>query len=79
MSKKIFENIKILDFCQVISGSYATMMLADLGAEVVKVEPPVIGDSMRLSGPKSNSESTFFIQQNCLLCNDIIFTIKNNN
>jgi CoA:oxalate CoA-transferase len=64
MGNKVFSDVKILDFCQVISGSYATMMMADMGAYVLKVEPPVIGDSMRLSGPKKEGESTFFIHLN---------------
>ena len=38
--KKILEDIKILDFTHVWFGPYTTMMLAELGAEVVKVEPP---------------------------------------
>ena len=38
--KKILEDIKILDFTHVWFGPYSTMMLAELGAEVTKVEPP---------------------------------------
>ncbi|MFH1321339.1 MAG: CoA transferase [Bacteroidota bacterium] len=58
---RIFENIRILDFCQVIAGGYSTTIMADLGAEVVKVEPPVIGDTMRIVGPLHNGESAFFL------------------
>ncbi|OFX43656.1 MAG: hypothetical protein A2046_16015 [Bacteroidetes bacterium GWA2_30_7] len=62
--KQIFEGITILDFCQVIAGSYATTLLADLGAEIIKVEPPEVGDTLRNTGPKINGVSTFFIQVN---------------
>lgn len=62
--KQIFKGITILDFCQVIAGSYATTLLADLGAEIIKVEPPEIGDTLRNTGPKINGISAFFIQVN---------------
>lgn len=63
-SKEIFNGIRVLDFCQVIAGSYATTLLGDLGAEIIKIEPPGIGDTLRNTGPKVNGASTFFIQIN---------------
>ena len=50
---------RVLDFTRVLSGPFATAMLADLGAEVIKVEPPQ-GDDYRGVGPMRNGESALF-------------------
>ena len=42
--------LKVLDLSRMLAGPYCTMLLADLGAEVVKVEPP-FGDAIRDQGP----------------------------
>jgi len=57
------EGIVVLDFTRVLSGPHATRILADLGADVVKVEPPT-GDLTRFTAPRVNSTSTYFAQQN---------------
>jgi crotonobetainyl-CoA:carnitine CoA-transferase CaiB-like acyl-CoA transferase len=54
--------LRILDFSRVLAGPFATMMLADLGAEVVKVERPGIGDETRTWGPPydEHGQATYF-------------------
>mgnify|MGYP006086972195 CR=1 FL=1 len=57
--------IKILDLSRVLSGPYATMTLADLGADVVKVERPGTGDDTRAFGPPFvDGVSTYFMSVN---------------
>jgi CoA:oxalate CoA-transferase len=50
------KNIRVLDFTVMLAGPYATMMLADCGAEVLKIERPVTGDNTRAIGPFSRSD-----------------------
>jgi CoA:oxalate CoA-transferase len=51
--------LRIVDFTRVLSGPFCTALLADLGAEVIKVEPPQ-GDDYRAVGPMRNGESALF-------------------
>jgi crotonobetainyl-CoA:carnitine CoA-transferase CaiB-like acyl-CoA transferase len=55
-------NLRILDFSRVLAGPFATMLLADLGAEVLKLERPGIGDETRSWGPPydARGQSTYF-------------------
>lgn len=62
--KKPLEGIKILDLTWIFSGPFSTMLLQDLGAEVVKIEMPGIGDKTRYFPPFKNTESGYFYMLN---------------
>ena len=57
-------DLVVLDFTWVLSGPYATMVLADLGARVIKVEIPGRGDFARENGPFVNGLGTYFASIN---------------
>lgn len=54
----------VLDLSRVLAGPYATMVLADLGARVIKVETPHGGDDARTFGPFVNEKSAYFMSLN---------------
>ncbi len=56
--------VKVVDLSAVLSGPLATMVLADQGADVIKVEPPGIGDVMRLSPFSRGGLGAFFANTN---------------
>lgn len=57
--------IRILDLSRVVSGPFCSMLLGDLGAEVIKIEEPVNGDDSRAFGPPfSGGESAYFLSVN---------------
>ncbi|MCA1773109.1 MAG: CoA transferase [Halomonas sp.] len=58
------QNVKVLDISQIMAGPYCTMVLADMGADVIKVEKIQGGDDSRQMGPYINDESTCFSQIN---------------
>ena len=62
--KQSLDNIKVLDFTRVLAGPYCTMLLADMGAEVIKIERPVTGDDTRGFGPFQKEESGYFMYLN---------------
>src|SRR5260370_429379 len=57
------EGIRVLDFSIMLAGPYCARMLADVGAEVIKIEPPE-GDDMRLRAPLRSGHSAYFGQLN---------------
>ena len=57
-------NIRVLDLTRVLAGPYCTMMLADMGAEVIKIEIPGKGDDTRNFGPYKNGSSMYYANVN---------------
>lgn len=58
------EGLRVLDLTRVLAGPYTTMILADLGAEVIKLEMPGSGDDSRAFPPHVNGESAYFMSLN---------------
>ncbi|XP_051969574.1 succinate--hydroxymethylglutarate CoA-transferase isoform X2 [Xyrauchen texanus] len=59
------DGVKVLDLTRVLAGPFATMLLGDLGAEVIKVERPGLGDDTRAWGPPFiGEESAYFLSVN---------------
>ncbi len=61
---RALEGVKILDLGRLVPYQFATLLLADLGAEVLKIEEPTLGDYGRTLGPKYKEEAVAF-----LICN----------
>ncbi len=60
---KPLDGIRVLDLSRVLAGPYATALMADLGAEIIKIEPPQ-GDDYRHIGPFRDGESALFTLNN---------------
>ena len=59
------EGLRVLDLTRVLAGPFCTMILGDMGAEIVKVEQPGHGDDTRTWGPPfQGSESAYFLSVN---------------
>ena len=63
MTEKPMQGVRVLDFSRVVAGPYATRLLSDLGADVLKIEPPD-GDLTRLLGPETEGARGYYIQHN---------------
>jgi len=61
---RALEGIKIIDLTRVLAGPFCTMLLADMGAEVIKLEIPDKGDDSRGFPPFKRGQSTYFINFN---------------
>lgn len=60
----MLKGIRVLDLTRLLPGPYATMLLGDLGAEIIKVEEPGTGDYMRGFLPRVDGVSVFFLAVN---------------
>ncbi|MGA2411858.1 MAG: CoA transferase [Candidatus Binataceae bacterium] len=62
--KHVLEGYRVLDFSQIVAGPTTTLMLAEMGAEVIKVELPPAGDPARTGEVKVHGRSGYFVQHN---------------
>lgn len=58
------DGVRVLSFGRVLSGPYAAMLMADLGAEVIKIENPAKGDPARANSPFIDDLSSYFLSVN---------------
>src|SRR6478672_13777326 len=61
LKKGPLEGITVVDFSRVLAGPFCTMVLADLGARVIKIEKFGTGDDTRAFGPFVDGESAYFM------------------
>ncbi len=64
MADPILAGVRVLDLTQYLSGPTVTRLMAEMGAEIVKIEQPPYGDPIRALAVMSNGRSGYFVQQN---------------
>lgn len=64
MTEGALKGIRVLDLTRVLAGPFCTMMMADMGAEVIKIEVPGSGDDSRQFAPFINGESAYYMNLN---------------
>jgi CoA:oxalate CoA-transferase len=62
-TKGPFSGVTVIDLSHVLAGPFGTTILCDLGARVIKVEPPGHGDDTRMYGPFVKGQSLYFVPQ----------------
>ena len=62
--KGLLDGVVVLDLSRVLAGPYCGMLLADMGATVIKIEQPIKGDDSRSMGPYINGQSSYYINFN---------------
>ena len=61
---KPLAGLRVIDLSRILAGPFACMILADLGADVIKIEEPTCGDDSRGFGPFKDGFSAYFISIN---------------
>ena len=63
-SRGALSGLRVLDLTRVLAGPFCTMMMADMGAEIIKIEQPGRGDDSRAFAPFKNGESSYYMNLN---------------
>jgi crotonobetainyl-CoA:carnitine CoA-transferase CaiB-like acyl-CoA transferase len=62
--KSPLEGLVILDMTRFLSGPFCTMLLGDMGARVIKIEPPEVGDDTRAWAPFIRGQGSYYLSTN---------------